>query len=121
MSYTPTIFIVDDDNTVQTSLKSMFQTAGYDVEAYTSCRGFTENFRDRERACLILDLNLQDMGAWQPTAFLKERGADIPVVLTTRPGDPTIQSQLSGCGTLALLEKPLDHGLMLKTINAILR
>lgn len=121
MSNPATIIIVDDDKAVQSSLKPMFQTAGYAVEAYASCRGFIENFRQSEKACLILDLHLQDMGAFEPVAFLKERGIDIPILLTTSPGEPALQTQLSGSSTLALLEKPLDHDLVLRTINAILR
>lgn len=121
MNNATTIIIVDDDKVVQASLKAMFLFAGYAVEAYTSCRSFIETFQTPGKACLILDLHLQDMGAWEPVAFLKKHQFDIPIVLTTRPGDPALQSQLSGAGTLALLEKPLDHDLLLTTVVAVLR
>ncbi|NNE83597.1 MAG: response regulator [Alphaproteobacteria bacterium] len=106
MSETATIFIVDQDKAVQASLTHTLQIAGYAVEAYASCRDFVENFRQPKTACLLLDLHLQDMGAWEPVAFLEERDAAIPVILTTHSGDPNLRSNYAGPGTMALRENP---------------
>lgn len=120
MKHNPaTIFIVDDDMAARESVRVLLQIAGYAVTTYSSCRHFIENLRQPETACLILDPHLQNMGAREPGAFLKERGVDIPVVLITRPGNPVLPSQLSGSRTLALLEKPLDYDLLLKTIDKL--
>ena len=119
MSNPATIYIVDDDEIVRNYLQVVLQAAGYVVEAYASCREFIDNFQPADRACLILDLHLQDMGAWEPADFLKKANVDIPVILMTQRGDPAVQSQLSGSGTLALFEKPLDHDLLLESVNAI--
>lgn len=115
------VIVIDDDKAMQDSLKAMLQIAGYGFEAYASCRGFIENVRLPEKACVILDLHLQDMGAWEPVAFLEKCGANIPVILTARAGDPVLQTQRPGNGTITLLEKPFDRDLLLTTIKAILR
>ncbi|MFT5181246.1 MAG: two-component system response regulator FixJ [Alphaproteobacteria bacterium] len=116
-----TIFIVDDDDAARTTLQTKLQFVGYKVAAHASCRSFIENFHSPGKACLILDLHLQDMGAWEPGTFLKKCGAQIPIVLVTRRDDPALKTQISGCGTMSLLGKPFDHDLLLKTIDRVLQ
>jgi FixJ family two-component response regulator len=51
------ICVVDDDEGVADSLRSLLETFGYDVQSYNSGADFLADDRRRATGCLIIDLH----------------------------------------------------------------
>ena len=120
MSQQVTVYVVDNDRATRDVLEVSLAVAGYAVESFSSCRKFIEKFQPAEKSCLILDVNLQDMGPTEPVSFLEQCGVHLPIVWLADRGEPALQTQRSVAGALALLEKPLDPDLVLRTIESML-
>ena len=54
----PTVFVVDDDATVQRALARLIRSHGMQVKTFASARAFLGYPRPDSLACLILDVRL---------------------------------------------------------------
>src|SRR6516162_9164494 len=68
------ICIVDDDEWVADSLKSLLETFGYDVRSYNSGADFLADDRRRATACLIIDQHMPG----RPSAKRRSPSPDDP-------------------------------------------
>jgi FixJ family two-component response regulator len=111
----PTVFIVDDDDSVRRGLARLLRSAGYRVETFASAREYLAH-GDREAAgCLVLDVRMPGQSGLELHDLLLEAGRDIPVVFITGHGDMSMAVRATKSGTDFLL-KPVD-GLTL--LNAV--
>ena len=116
-----TIFVVDDDDAVRDSLKALLESVGLVVEVYGSCQEFLDAHAASRSGCLVLDIHLPDMSGLKLLEALEAGRIDIPAILITGCCDPTTQAGTLQAGAVALLEKPLEHQLLLETIERALR
>jgi len=64
MEGTALISIVDDDESIRKGLKRLFMSVGFDVEVFASAEEFLSSRSLLDSACLILDLRMPGMKAW---------------------------------------------------------
>jgi FixJ family two-component response regulator len=62
---------------------------------------------DAEKGCVVLDMHMPDMDGLQVQAELTRRGIDMPVVVLTGNGDPTLAVQ-ARAGAADFLAKPVE-------------
>ena len=55
------ISVVDDDESIRASTKSLLRSVGYEVETFASADLFLESGALRETECLILDFRMPGM------------------------------------------------------------
>ena len=102
------VHIVDDEETIRKALSFTLRTAGFAVEAYASGPEFLLSAEDAEKGCVVLDMHMPDMDGLQVQAELTRRGIDMPVVVLTGNGDPTLAVQAMKAGAADFLAKPVD-------------
>jgi FixJ family two-component response regulator len=116
-----TIFIVDDDLAVRDSLESLFDAAGYAVEAYPDAKAFLGACGPQRPGCLVLDMQMPGMSGLDLQAALVERGDSRPIIFLTAHGTvPTTVRALKG-GAFDFLEKPADGGALLNLVHRALQ
>ena len=114
------IAIIDDDESMQDSLRDLIESAGLVAQCFGSAEDFLESGLHRQVACLITDILMPKMSGLQLQARLKEEECDIPIIFITAYGDARMRIQAMREGAVEFFAKPFDHQLMLKTVRAAL-
>jgi FixJ family two-component response regulator len=114
------IAIIDDDESMQDSLRDLIESAGLVARCFGSAEEFLASGFHRQAACLITDILMPKMSGLQLQARLKEEECDIPIIFITAYGDAKTRIQAMREGAVEFLTKPFDHQLMLKTVRAAL-
>ena len=51
----PTVFVVDDDAAMRSSLRRLLKSKGLAVKTYSSAQGFLDNYEPSHAGCLVLE------------------------------------------------------------------
>lgn len=119
------ILVIDDDETVCTSLRLLLSRAGYEVETTYDPRSAMRRISKRRPDLVILDMNFTiDTSGRQGLRTLKEIQAfdpSIPVILITGWG--TLQLAVKGmkAGARDFLTKPWDNKGLLSSVKTLLQ
>jgi len=102
-----TVHIVDDDPAVRAALSYLLSSHGYSTEIYASG---AELLRERRSlsGCLLLDLNMGDLGGLEVLEEMALRGSPLPVIAMSGEGDLPAAVQALKLGAVDFLQKPHD-------------
>ncbi len=114
------IAIIDDDESMQESLRDLIECTGLEARCFGSAEEFLESGLHRQAACLITDILMPKMSGLQLHTRLKDEECDIPIIFITAYGDARMRIQAMREGAVEFLAKPFDHHLLLKTVRAAL-
>ena len=116
----PTIFVVDDEPAVRTSIWMMLERTGYSIKLFDSGQAFLDQFETTHAGCLISDVRMPGMDGMQLLDQLKSLGANLPIVLLSAHGDIAMAVRAMKIGAMDFLEKPIDpHLLRQKVAEAV--
>jgi two-component system response regulator FixJ len=104
-----TIFVIDDDDAVRDSLKTLLLTEYAEVRDFSSGQSFFTEVDPSSRGCLILDVNLPEMNGFELMKRMAAGGYQLPTILVTGHGDPTLRTRARTLGAVALLDKPVQY------------
>jgi FixJ family two-component response regulator len=107
------VCVVDDDVRVRQSVDVLMTCAGWTVEAFASAGEFLSRRQVDAPSCLILDVNLPDVGGLELQQQMRESGREMPTVfITGHPDIPTTVRAMKA-GAIEFLTKPfVDRDLL---------
>ncbi|MGQ9365534.1 response regulator transcription factor [Azospirillum sp. ST 5-10] len=118
------VYLIDDDEPVRDSVRTLLETCDYRVQDYPSCSAFMDGFKDAgahsPKRCLLLDLHMPVMSGLE---FMERHGADlhgIPVILITGRSDAATSARVRDAGVVTVLEKPFEDDALLDAIESAL-
>jgi FixJ family two-component response regulator len=114
------IAIIDDDESMQASLRDLIESTGLVARCFGSAEAFLEYDMHCEAGCLIAEIQMPGMSHLELQARLKEEQCNIPIIFMASNGDPRIRIRAMREGAVEFLAKPLDYQLLLKTVRAAL-
>src|SRR6201992_2554700 len=114
------IAIVDDDESMQDSLRDLMEAAGLVAQCFGSAEEFLESDLHAGAACLIVDVRMPMMSGLQLQAKLKEEECNIPIIFITAHGDARMRIRAMREGAVEFLAKPFDHNVLLKRVRTAL-
>ena len=114
------IAIIDDDESMQDSLRDLMEAAGLVARCFGSAGEFLESGLHRQAACLITDILMPKMSGLELQTRLKDDDCDIPIIFITAYGDASMRIEAMREGAVEFLTKPFDYQLLLKTVRAAL-
>src|SRR5262249_7035667 len=115
-----TVFVVDDDPALRTSLETLLGTAGLQAETFASGREFFDAYAPDRPGCLVLDLRLRGESGMDVLDRLRAEDTALPVIMLTAHGDvPTSVHALKG-GAIDFLEKPVRPTVLIARIREAL-
>ncbi len=117
MAAEPTIFIIDDDESLRRSLVRLVSAAGLNAEAFDSARAFIERAPFTGAGCILLDVQMPGLSGPELQAELLERNVSLPVVFLTAHGDLPTGIAAMKKGAADFLQKPVDDELLLQTLR----
>lgn len=109
-----TIFVVDDDESVRTSLVRLLKSAGFAAVAYASAEDFLERVPPQSGGCLLLDIHMPGMSGLQLRDLLASEMRPFSVVVITADEGPAV-------GAARVVRKPFDDQALLDAVVAALR
>jgi CheY-like chemotaxis protein len=112
------ILLADDDEEVLAALSAALASEGYEMIIAKNGREAIEHFREGRVDVALLDLNMPVKGGWETFERLTTIHLLLQViVITARPDQYPLAA---AAGVAALMEKPLDLPLLLRTIDELL-
>jgi FixJ family two-component response regulator len=117
---TPLVAIVDDDRSVQRSIKDLMESAGMSVRCFGSAAEFLASDQRTQAGCLVADIRMPGMSGIQLHAKLRAEGSRIPTIFITAHGDAEVRTQAMKAGAIEVLFKPFDDEVLLERVRAAL-
>ncbi len=102
----PTVFVVDDDPAVRTSLAQMIERRGLLVQCFPSAEAFLEAYEVSLPGCLVVDVRMPGMGGLELQEELAAADIPLPVIIITGHGDIPMGVRAMKQGAIDFLEKP---------------
>lgn len=112
------ILLVDDDPGVRASISEVLVSEGYVVIPANDGQQALNLVASIQVDLVLLDLNMPVKNGWDTFERLSAEHALIPVIIATARPNQFFMALNSGAG--ALLEKPMDIPILLRTIKELL-
>ena len=114
----PKLLVVDDDHSVRDSLTKLLATENFDVLPARDGAEALKLFRSNPVSLVVLDVNLRPDDGWRVFERMTEINPFVPTVIITAAFGQ--RDRAVSAGVEALIEKPIDVPIFLKTIRDLL-
>ena len=114
-----TVFVIDDDSEVRSSLRLLLESRGHSVETFRSAAVFLADDR-AYGACLITDVRMPGMSGLALQSELARRGWALPVVVITGHADVPVAVAAMKAGAVDFIEKPYVPEVLLSAVEKAL-
>jgi FixJ family two-component response regulator len=104
----PTVFVVDDEDGVRTSLARLFRSAGWQTEDYPSAAAFLSAYDPEISGCLVLDFAMPGLDGIELQGKLRDMGSELPIVFLTGHAEVPDSVTAMKQGALDFLTKPAE-------------
>ena len=117
MDKNPRILVVDDDETIRTTMKAILQDEGYMVDLAATGKEAIQKTQEKSYNVALLDIRLPDMEGVELLKLLKDGIPRTRKIMVT--GYPSMQNAISALNKNAdaYLLKPVDVEKLLNTVK----
>lgn len=112
----PTVFLVDDDESLLAGLTQLVMGAGYHVASFGSAEALLAAFDLRARGCVVLDVGLPGLQGWEAQTELSLLGSHLPILFLTGKADVPMTVEAIRSGARDVLVKPASPEVLLARI-----
>jgi FixJ family two-component response regulator len=113
----PIVFVIDDDEAVRDSLRSLFRSVGLQVAVFDSTKAFLKNKLPNAPSCLVLDVRLPDISGLDFQDKLAKDKIKIPITFITGYGDIPMTVKALRAGAVSFLTKPVRDEELLDAVR----
>ena len=117
----PTIYIVDDDDSMRQAVALLLRTVGYNPIVFARPADFLAKFDPNVHGVLVLDIRMPEMSGLEVQQQLNRTAALLPVIFITGHGDIPMAVQAMKDGAFDFLTKPFRDQDLLDRINGALK
>jgi two-component system response regulator FixJ len=117
----PTVFVVDDDEDVRSSLCWLIESVALKVAAFESAERFLETYEPEQPGCLVLDIRMPGMGGLGLLESLPLRDIHLPVIVLTAHCNVPVAVRAMKAGAIDFVEKPFTDQDLLDKIQRALK
>lgn len=115
-----TIYIVDDDQGVRSSLENFLRSAGMEVRTFDSADAFLCSADGSDIDCMITDLHMPGTDGLVLLEELSRRRCQFPVIVMTAYPTDAARTQSAALGAADFLVKPIDPEMLLDRVGELL-
>jgi FixJ family two-component response regulator len=102
------VVLVDDDESVRTSLGRLFRSTGTELLAFESAEDFLAADAIDTVACLIVDVRMPKMRGLELQKICRARWPAMQVIMISAFNDDDEENRARRAGAIAFLHKPFD-------------
>ena len=117
----PTVFVVDDDESIRESLSSLIRSVGLRVATFATAASFQRQKLPAAPACLVLDVRLPGLSGMDLQRELAASTRRIPIIFITGHGDIPMSVRAIKAGAVEFLTKPFRDQDLLDAIQESLK
>lgn len=117
----PTIFIIDDDQDIRSSLSRSLSKRGFVVLTFSSAQAFLDEHDPNEPGCIILDYGMPGMTGLELQEKLVSKSSVIPIIFITGHGGVPESVLAMRAGAIDFLEKPFRTEVLIDRIGEALK
>src|SRR5688572_15851698 len=112
------IFIVDDDDSVRTSLTRLLRSVGYAARPFADAPAFLHDLDAAGAAarCVILDVHMPGMAGPELLAAINRGRPLVPVIILTATDDADLRGMAVAAGVTRVLRKPCDATALFRAV-----
>ncbi|WP_315769860.1 MULTISPECIES: response regulator transcription factor [unclassified Bradyrhizobium] len=114
---TPTVHVIDDDDSVRLMLDSLLRSVWFNVRSYGTTQEFLKESPPEGPGCIVLDIRLPGINGLDFQEQLQEIGVRLPVVLMTGHGDIPMSVRGMKAGAVDFLPKPFRDQDMIDAVT----
>ena len=112
------VIIVDDDPSVQRSLKRLLTVHRLPARVYGSAQEFLDQGCPAPGSgCLLLDIKMPGINGLELQAQLRQRGFRLPIVFITGHGTVPMSVEAMKQGAMDFVQKPFDSPSLIEIIR----
>ena len=117
----PLVLIVETDSRSRDTMRHILQDHKYVVEAVETGAEAVEFLRQRTPNLLLTEIEIEDMSGYDLCLIVKsnERLQHVPVVMTTRRGQPNDYSTAHALGAIVCMAKPYKQERLLHVVRML--
>ena len=113
----PTVFVIDDQQSVRHALGEMLSVFGFNVETYESADSFLRALDPPRLGCVVSDVRMPGTDGIELVRELARRKVKLPVVLISGHADVPMAVEGIKAGAEDFIEKPIDDAQLVAAIN----
>ncbi len=113
----PIVFVVDEDNSVRESLKSLISCCGWQTETFASAHEFLIRPRPAVPSCLVLNVSLPDLNGLDLQKRVSADRPDMSIIFITSEPDVYTSVRAMKAGAIEFLIKPFGDDTFLGAIQ----
>jgi CheY-like chemotaxis protein len=121
---TPSVLIVDDDESLRDTLRRMCESVGYDVQCAEDARSAIMTVNDRQPDIIITDIYMPAGDGFELLNWLRNNGIRTPVIAmsgsASGSGEYDQLSVAEHLGAAAVIDKPFRQSKLVETIDRVL-
>jgi len=116
----PTVFIIDSDRAVRTSLGLLLECEGIVAHTYGSATAFLSEMQPQPNCCILVDVDLPGLNGLDILHELDQRDIVIPAIVTiSRKVTDCFRSSVAEVGA-TLIEKPYNPRALIASLREVL-
>jgi FixJ family two-component response regulator len=120
MNAIPLIHVVDDDESLRTSLLRLLSASGFEARGYASTGDFLLQPLPDRPGCILLDVRLPGPSGLDLQAALQRQGVALPIVFLTAYADVTTGVRAMKAGAVDFLTKPIERAALFEALQRAL-
>lgn len=113
----PTVFVVDDDESVRRMVTRLLRSVGLGATAFASAEEFLDGYDPCQPGCLVLDVRMSGMSGLELRDKLVSKKISLPIIFVTGHGDVPMAVQCIQAGAVDFIEKPFREQALLDRIR----
>jgi FixJ family two-component response regulator len=118
MSGRPTIFIIDDDESVRRALVRIMTIEGFDSKAFASAEDFIAGTLPDADGCVVADMTMPGMSGLDLKHLLNTSTCpNLPVIFLTAHDTKEMRAAAHAAGAAGYFRKPVDKQALLDAIR----
>lgn len=114
---TSVIHIVDDEESVRSSLAFLLEIAGFSTRTYETAVALLSRADSLEDGCVVTDLRMPEINGVELLRQLRAMGATIPAIVVTGHGDVQMAVEAIRQGAFDFIEKPFSEATIIDSIQ----
>ena len=116
----PTVFIIDADPATRESVEALVRSAGWRPETFSSAYEFLTHPRPAGPSCVVLDVDLRDLGGLEVQKLISADRRDLSFVFVTDNRDLSTAVKAMKAGAVDFLTKSAGEEALLGAIDEAL-
>jgi two-component system, LuxR family, response regulator FixJ len=117
---TPLVSVVDDDESVRDSTRTLLRSVGYKVATFESSELFLESNTLPDTECLILDVRMPGMNGLALQRKLNDSNSRVPIIFVTAHNDKANCQLAMDAGASDFFQKPFSASDLITAVQTAL-